>query len=250
MSDLITVQGVVISAMPVGEYDKRIVLLTRERGKISAFAKGARRLNSPFMAAADPFVFGNFTLYEGRTSYNLNQVSVTHHFVELATMQPGVYYGYYFLELADYFGREGTDEKEMMNLLYVTVKALLNSRMDNRLIRCIYELRTMTEQGVCPQLFQCAGCGCEITGEESCFFSQELHGILCESCARGKREARRISPSALYAMRYIATASLGKLYTFCVDPDVLLELEQIIHLYTARNTDRKFKSLQILEVMK
>lgn len=250
MSDLITVQGVVISAMPVGEYDKRIVLLTRERGKISAFAKGARRLNSPFMAAADPFVFGNFTLYEGRTSYNLNQVSVTHHFVELATMQPGVYYGYYFLELADYFGREGIDEKEMMNLLYVTVKALMSAQIDNCLIRCIYELRTIAEQGLCPQLFQCVACEKDLEAEESCFFSQELHGILCQSCAMGRRDARKISASALYAMRYIVTAPMGKLYTFRVEPDVLLELEQIIHLYTARNTDRKFKSLQILEVMK
>ena len=38
----------------------------------------------------------------------------------------------YFLELADYFGREGTDEKNMMNLLYLTVKALLNPEIDDR----------------------------------------------------------------------------------------------------------------------
>lgn len=249
MSDLVTVQGVVISAAPVGEYDKRIVLLTRERGKISAFAKGARRPNSSFLAAATPFTFGEFSLYEGRTSYNLSQVNVTHHFVELATVQPGIYYGYYFLELADYFGREGTDEREMMNLLYVTVKALLNPKIEDALVRCVFELRTMAEQGMCPQLYECVSCGEGFEENTGFFFSQEMHGILCGKCAGRVRDAIRISSAVLYAMRYIVSAPLGKLYTFTVNKYVLEELEHLVHIYTQRNTDRKFKSLDILEMM-
>ena len=249
MSDLITVQGVVLSAMPVGEYDKRIVLLTRERGKISAFAKGARRPYSPFLAAATPFVFGIFTLYEGRTSYNLNQVSITHHFAELAEKQPGIYYGFYFLELADYFGQEGTDEKDAMNLLYVTVKALLNPHIEDRLIRCIFELRMMVVQGIGPSLFNCTGCGKQPGEEEKLFFSQEAHGILCKECLRQVKDGGRISQSALYVMRYAAVADLGKLYTFTVKEEVLAELERFIHKYIAKNTDKKFKSLEILEIM-
>ena len=95
---------------------------------------------------------------------------MTHHFVELASRQPGIYYGYYFLELADYFGHEGTDEKNMMNLLYLTVKALLNPELDPRLVRCIFELRTMAEQGLMPELFRCVHCGEEIAGKENLFF--------------------------------------------------------------------------------
>lgn len=251
MRDLITVQGVVLSAMPVGEYDKRIVLLTRQRGKISAFAKGARRQNSPFMAASNPFVFGNFTLYEGRTSYNLNQVSVSRQFTELARVQPGIYYGYYFLELADYFGQEGTDEREMIDLLYLTAKALLNPKLDSRLVRCVFELRTMAVQGLQPGLFGCVCCNAVPSSGETVYFSQKLHGILDGACLKSGEalDAIPLSGSALYAMQYIVATPLKNVYSFTVTEEVLLELERHIYTYTAQNTDRRFKSLAILETV-
>ena len=273
--DLLSVQGVVLSAMPIGEYDKRIVLLTRERGKIAAFAKGARRLNSPFMAACSPFVFGTFTLYEGRNSYNLNQVSVTRSFVELAALHPGIYYGYYFLELADYFGKEGTDEKELMNLLYVSILALCSPALENRLVRCVFELRAMTEEGMMPAVFACGECGKKPEDGGSWYFSMEHHGILCRECAAsflretGSRRTGNGAPflsgihpaapgtssmpvvslTAIRTLQYIATAPMGRLYTFTVNDQVLGELEKVSHTYVARNTDRRFKSLKILEVM-
>lgn len=100
----------------------------------------------------------------------------------------------------------------MMNLLYVTIKAILNPHIEDRLVRCIYELRTMVIQGVMPQLFQCAGCGRELMEEETgeLFFSQDEHGILCADCSRMVMDRKRISAAALYAMQLHSRVPPGK----------------------------------------
>ncbi len=212
MAESVNVSGIVLSVMPIGEYDKRLVLLTREFGKITAFARGARRPASSLLAAANPFVFGTFTLIPGKSAFSLIQTDIKNYFTELAKEQPGVYYGFYFLELADYYGRENLDATEMLNLLYLSLKALLNPNLDNRLVRRIYELRMMT-----------------INGEYA-------------------PEPEEFSPQALYVVQYIMYSPLEKLFTFSVTPEVLQELEKRIERYRRKTLDRQMKSLQILEM--
>ena len=98
MSQSVVLTGMVLSAMPVGDFDKRITILTKERGKITAFARGARRPNSQLMAGSNPFSFGEFELFEGKSAYSLSKVTISNYFRELTP-------GFTFWSSADIFVR-------------------------------------------------------------------------------------------------------------------------------------------------
>ena len=80
MNELEKLTGMVLKQAPIGEFDKRLVLLTREHGKVTVFAKGARRQNSPLLAPTNPFVFGVFFCFRGRDSFRLSQVEAKEYF--------------------------------------------------------------------------------------------------------------------------------------------------------------------------
>lgn len=242
----IVLTGMVLSTMPIGEYDRRVVILTKEQGKISAFARGARRPNSPLVGAVNPLAFGEFTMYEGRTSYTIQSASITNYFAELREDVVGAYYGFYFLEVADYYAKEYTDEREMLKLLYQSMRALINPHIPNRLVRRIFELKALTVNGQAPQVFQCVICGDQ---ERPAVFSPAKGGIVCSECSGDVIDGMILDNSTLYSMQYIESTPVVKLYTFTVAENVLAELEKVMDRLMEVYVDRRFKSLEILETL-
>ena len=244
MGTNLVVTGLVLSTMPIGEYDKRITLLTKERGKITAFARGARRPNSQLLAATNPFSFGEFELFEGRSTYTVSKATISNYFRDLALDPEAAYYGFYFLEFADYYCQENNDEKEMLKLLYQTLRALESDKFDNKLVRVIYELKALAVNGEAPNVFGCLSCGSK---EELTYFSVKKGGLLCRECKMTAEDAWELSESTIYTLQYVISAEIAKLYNFAVSEQVLSELEKVLRAYMNLYVSHTFKALKILE---
>ena len=215
MQEYIWVTGIILKLAPVGEYDRHISLLTKERGKLSAFARGARRPGSRLAAATNPFAFGIFKIYEGKNSYTVTEADIQNYFEELRADYIGACYGLYFAEVTDYYTRENNDEREMLKLLYQSLRALSAQSLPNPLVRCVFECKAIAINGEFP----------------------------------GPPADRALEESTVYCLQYIASSSVEKLYTFVVTDSVLKELKQVAAEYMKRFVGREFKSLEVLQTL-
>lgn len=213
MQDFTTVTGIVIKTEPIMEYDKRVVILTKEKGKISAFAKGCRKPGNRLMAAANPFSFGEFRLYAGKSSYNIMEANIKNYFDSLRKDFDAAYMGMYFLEVADYYTRENLDAIELMRLLYQSLRALESGKYEHSFVRMVFEIKSIVINGEFP----------------------------------GVPEHKTYLDDTVYALSYIEKSGIEKLFSFEVSKEVEKELIQIAKIYCNRFHDKHFASLDIIE---
>lgn len=242
MREEIQVTGIILYATLLGEYDKRLVILTKERGKITVFANGARKANSMLRAASQSFVMGRFTVYPTKDAYTLTKAEVSEYFSEIPLDIEKMCYASYFCEFMAYYTREGDFCVDHLNLLYVTLKALVAGNISNRLIRYIYEVRLMDLEGQGIHCFKCVKCN----KDELVYFNAKAGGLLCEDCASELKIHRQVSKTLVYTLQVIMTAEFHKLYGFSLAEEVMDELAYVADRFREEYIDREFNSLAIL----
>ena len=219
MLDSTVVQGIVLDTSHIKEYDKRLVILTVELGRITVFANGARRKNSPLTAVSQKFVMGAFSIRpSGSGAYTLISANIRNTFLELSYDLDQMAYASYACELIGYFTREGINAADELNLLYVTFNAILSGRPALGLIKSIFEFKLLDIEGM-------------ITVEE----------------VINKYQPNNMSQDAVTILELILSKEISELYTFDVGDRVSHELGRVSEIYLKTQCDRSFKSLDILK---
>lgn len=241
------VNGIVLSSMPIGEYDKRIVILTKELGKIAAFVRGGRKPNSPLLGISNAFIYGEFELYRGRSSYSVNKGNAREYFTHITTDIDNMMLGTYFLEIAGYYAQENADERMRLLLLYRALQVMGSQNRDLELIQAIYEFKTMIIGGEYPNLFECRSCK---RTDDLQALTADLEGIYCQSCCHKTNidKGIRLKKSTVYALQYVAGSDIKKLFSFELKPDIKEEFLEVIGRFKKKYMKHEFNSASFLKI--
>ena len=182
-----TTMGLVLRATKTGEADRALLLLTPD-GLVSAMAKGALRLKSRLFSGTGLFCYSEFTLFEGKTMFVVDEAEVRQVFWGIHESVEHMALAMYFAELASTLSPTGQEAEAQLRLLLNSLYLLSEGRRAPRLVKAVYELRAMTLAGFMPDLVACADC-------------VKYEGVLLR-CTEGPPVLRRMRREARAGMQF------------------------------------------------
>jgi len=178
--------AIVLRAVDYGESDRVVTLFTRERGKVSAFARGARSSRRRFGGGLEPFTLLSAEVRErpGSDLLGLDSIAVQRAFGAIRGDLARIACAGYAVELARELVRDHERHDDLYELLASYLGALDAGPALPGGLRA-FELGALAAAGLAPRLDACARCGGPIDpGAASVRFDPGQGGVLCRSCAQ------------------------------------------------------------------
>lgn len=243
------VEAVVLRHADWGEADRILALYTRERGKLRAVAKGARRIKSRKAGHLEPFTRVTLQLAKGRDMPIVTQADTLDAYLALRDDLVRTATAAYVVELLDRFTYEDEGENPAIFHLLTDTLTRVASLPDPWLALRYYEIRLLDFLGFRPHLFECANCGAEIQPEAQ-FFSPSAGGVLCPRCGAGLPGARPISVEALRNVRHFQRSPYAEAQRARPGPEVRVEIEALMQGYITYQLERELNSPGFLKQIK
>ena len=176
----VSTSALVIRRSDYSDYDRMVTLFSPAHGRIDAIARGCRRPKSPLLNCCEPFVSGEFQLYQRGERFTIEQCQISESFYELRTDYDRLQHGVYWLKLLD---ASVMPDVPMNDLFLVALRALAHlnySELPPELLTMAFEMHLMAQLGYAPRVDACQRCGRPIDGDAR--FDVDRGGCVCLNC--------------------------------------------------------------------
>jgi len=217
----------IISESKMGDFDKMVTILT-PNGKIGCAAKGARRPKSLLMAGTQFFCFGEYLIFKGNNSYNINSCDTIEIFYNLRTDLDKLDCAVQLCKLVDSVTFENQSTYKILQLLLNTLYVISETDKNLELVVSVFRIRLLCLLGFMPKVGQCVRCD---EKEKIAYFSIIDDGFKCQNCGKVDKSAISISATTVDAIRYVITAPAKKIFSFDLPEESIREISLISKVY-------------------
>lgn len=244
----LTIQALVLRVTDYNDRDSLLTVLTRKHGKLTIKARGLRRKNSPLVAPCQLLAFGEFTLFEYRGMYTINEASSIELFQSLRRDLGKLSLATYFAQAAEVVSQEDIPNPELLSLTLNCLYGLSKLNLPENQVKAVFELRAACLAGFAPDVFSCHICGSENPDR----FDISAGQLECSGCRSMGSDGLRlpVSPGMLDAMRYIVTCEPSKLFGFRLGPGTMEKLAQVTESYLSTQFERGFSTLDFYKSLR
>ena len=235
----LTTPGLVLRVTDYNDRDALLTLLTPEYGKLTVKARGLRRKNSPLVAPCQLLAYGEFTLFEYKGQYTINEAHSIELFSSLRRDLCKLSLGTYFAQVAEVVSQEDMPNPEVLSLVLNCMHGLAKLNLPENMVKAVFELRIACLAGYQPDLF-----GCHVCGSQTPDYFDISQGLLeCGNCRSGTGIRMPVNRSLLEAMRYICLCDPKKIFAFQLSEETLDKLAGITESYLCAQLERGFSTL-------
>lgn len=236
-----TIQGLVLRVTAYNDTDALLTVLSRDQGKLTIKARGLRRKNSPLVAPCQLLAYGEFTLFEYRGMYSINEAHAIELFPQLRKDLQKLSLGTYFAQVAELLCQEDIPNPELLSLVLNSLHALAKLELPEEQVKAVFELRAACLAGYTPDLACCGSCDAEWPE----LFDLSAGHLICQRCALMASGGIRmpVAPGVLDSMRYICACEPKKLFAFRIGKETAENLSYITEGYLTSQLERGFSTL-------
>jgi DNA repair protein RecO (recombination protein O) len=239
--------AIVIRLADFSESSRVVTLFTRDFGKISAVAKGAKRLRGPFEAALD-LLAACEVVFLPKSSGGLDiltQAKLQQRFTPAAGHLGHLYAGYYLAELIDATCETHDAHPRLFDHSLACLKALSTSA-DLFVTLTRFEMVLLRETGHLPDMSGCASCGAAAEECAHAFFVPASGGWHCQHCGGHEARGPFLSGEALRSWIAILAHPEESNPVRDLPPRLRGEIRTVMNLTIANVLGRKPRTLRYL----